>query len=73
MAPVSSSILMVLLGLEAKEALGTAKGSVLGDRLEVVEKEVMVLKKASIFLQEQETAKALRALPTLLLGASKLI
>lgn len=51
---------LVLLDLEAKEALGTVKASTLGNQPEVVEKEAMVLRKASISLQEQEIAKAIR-------------
>lgn len=59
MAPAHSSILVSLLGLEAEEALETVKGSMQGNHLEVVEKEVTVLTKASISLQEQEIAKAI--------------
>lgn len=61
MALVSSSIPPFLEGLEAKEVLGTAKGSMQGNQLEVVEKEVMVLRKASISLKEQEIDKAIKA------------
>lgn len=52
MAPVSSTIPPFLLGLEAKEVLETVKGSMQNYLLELLEKEVMVLRKASISWQE---------------------
>lgn len=67
MAPVSSTIPPFLLGLEAKEVLETAKGSMQKNLLEVLEKEVMVPRKASISLQEQEIDKAIRACASLTL------
>lgn len=61
MAPVSSTTPPFLLGLEVKEVLETAKGSMQKNLLEVLEKEVTVLRKASISLQEQEIDTGIRA------------
>lgn len=67
MAPVSSTIPLFLLGLEAKEVLETVKGSMQNYLLELLEKEVMVLRKASISWQEQEIDKAIRSCASLTL------